>query len=66
MPKFEPGDRVRFRDGMTVLGDEDIYTINEVNVVYNGNGGVAYVAYRFFETPFIAYEDWLERAEQST
>lgn len=64
MPKFEPGDRVRFRDGMTVLGDEDIYTINEVNVVYNVNGSIAYIAYRFFETPFIAYEDWLEEVKE--
>ena len=63
MPKFEPGDRVRFKDGMTSLGDEDIYTINEVNVVYNGNGRISYVAYRFFETQFIAYEDWLEAAD---
>ena len=63
MPKFEPGDRVRFRDGMTTLTDNDIYTISEVDVVYNGNGGVAYVAYHFFETPFTAYEGWLEAAD---
>ena len=64
MPKFEPGDRVRFRDGLTVLSSDDIYTISEVETVYNGNGGIAYVAYRFFETPFIAYEGWLEEAKE--
>jgi hypothetical protein len=49
---------------MTVLGDEDIYTISGVDVVYNGNGGVAYVAYHFFETPFTAYEGWLEEVKE--
>lgn len=63
MPQFEPGDRVVFRNGMTVLGDQEIFTVRDVDAVYNGKGEISYIAYRFFETPFVAYEDWLERAE---
>lgn len=64
MPQFKPGDRVMFRDGMTVLGKKDIFTVQDVETVYDGNGSVAYVAYRFFETPFIAYEGWLEEVKE--
>ena len=64
MSKFNPGDRVRLKDGMTcIYKNEDIFTVDEVD--YYPNGGNPYTVIRLRETPYVVYEDWLEAVEDA-
>ena len=64
MSKFNPGDRVRFKDGMTSVYDaNEIFTVSQVDEYPNGEH--PYTVIRLLETPFVVYEDWLEAVEDA-
>ena len=62
MPKFNIGDKVRFKDGIRT--DDSIYTINQIDE-FAPNGEALYVVYYCDEMPYAIYEDWLEAANDA-